>query len=170
MILHLPWFLFSRVRLTQNNIKLNITHMRKLWRVLEILSLELRSVMNGMESLECHQNLISRVICIPAYSVVAHCALIALQCSKHHRPFNSILDDDYCVKVQMLRSGTILPHPITVSHDICEIHLEMAKKVHDYFKVCYCLILIVRMCLPHGFSSCEITLSTLSWMAGQHQL
>ena len=54
----------------------------------------------------------------PTYSVAAHHALISLRCAKNQWPFNSILDDDYQMEVQMLRLGTVLPHPATVSHDI----------------------------------------------------
>jgi hypothetical protein len=71
----------------------------------------------------------------PTYSVAAHRALIALCCAKHHRPFNSILDDDYQLEVEMLHPGTIIPHPSTVSRDIQTIYIEMAKGVRDYFKV-----------------------------------
>lgn len=71
------------------------------------------------------------------YSVAAHRALIALRCAKNHRPFNSILDDDYQTEVEMLRPGTILPHPITISRDIQVIYIEMAKTVRDYFKACF---------------------------------
>jgi hypothetical protein len=81
----------------------------------------------------------------PAYSVAAHRALIALRCAKNHRPFNSILDEDYQMEVQMLRPGTILPHPITVSRDIRTIYVEMAKKVRDYFKVDFSSLSYVRL-------------------------
>lgn len=73
-----------------------------------------------------------------SYSAAGHRALIALRCAKSHRPFNSVLDEDYQTEVEMLRPGTVIPHPITVSHDICVIYLEMSKHVRDYFAVCFC--------------------------------
>jgi hypothetical protein len=69
------------------------------------------------------------------YSKAAHRALIALRCAKNHRPFNSILDSEYLQEVEMLRPGTILPHPITISRDIKAIYLEMSKHIQWYFKV-----------------------------------
>src|SRR5438876_10306416 len=53
----------------------------------------------------------ARTAAVP-YSEVAHHALIALRCAKNHRPFNSVLDEDYQTEVDMLRPGTKLPHPI----------------------------------------------------------
>ncbi|KAF8219916.1 hypothetical protein L208DRAFT_1180880, partial [Tricholoma matsutake] len=67
------------------------------------------------------------------YSAAAHCTLIAMQCAKNHPPFNSVLDEDYQVEVEMLRPGTILPGPQTVSHDIKSIYAEMSKNVQNYF-------------------------------------
>ena len=49
------------------------------------------------------------------YSAAAHHTLIAMHCAKNHWPFNSVLDEDYQAEVQMLRPGTILPSPQTVS-------------------------------------------------------
>lgn len=70
------------------------------------------------------------------YTEAAHRALIALRCAKNHRPFNSVLDEDYQAEVNMLRPGTKLPHPVTVSRDIQAIYLDMSMHVHDYFQVC----------------------------------
>ena len=70
------------------------------------------------------------------YSKAAHCALIALHCAKHHCSFNSILDPEYVLEVEMLRLGTVLPHPATISHDIESIYVSMLCSVHEYFMVC----------------------------------
>lgn len=80
---------------------------------------------------------VSRVETI-TYSPAAHRALIALRCAKRHRPFNFILDEEYLLEVQMLRPGTIVPHPITVSRDIRTIYIEMSKHVRRYFRVSSC--------------------------------
>jgi hypothetical protein len=69
------------------------------------------------------------------YSAAAHRTLIAMRCAKNHRPFNSVLDEDYLAEVQMLRPGTIPPGPQTVSRDIKAIYSEMSKNVGDYFLV-----------------------------------
>jgi len=69
------------------------------------------------------------------YSLAAHCTLIALRCAKNHHPFNFVLDEDYCAEIEMLRPGTILPSPQTVSCDIKSIYAEMSKNVQNYFKM-----------------------------------
>jgi hypothetical protein len=84
----------------------------------------------------------SKAAVIP-YSKAAHRTLIALRCAKNHRPFNSVLDEDYQAEVDMLRPGTRLPHPITVSRDINLIYLEMSKHVRQYFSVSYKYIIII---------------------------
>jgi hypothetical protein len=71
----------------------------------------------------------------PHYSSAAHRTLIALRCAKNHRPFNSVLDEDYRAEVEMLRPGTVLPAPQTVSRDIKAIYAEMSKNVRNYFMV-----------------------------------
>ncbi|KAF8498977.1 hypothetical protein F5888DRAFT_1611584 [Russula emetica] len=67
------------------------------------------------------------------YSTAAHRTLIAMQCAKNHRPFNSVLDEDYRAEIEMLRPGTVLPSPQTVSRDIKSIYAEMSKNVWNYF-------------------------------------
>ncbi len=69
------------------------------------------------------------------YSLAAHRTLIALRCAKNHCPFNFVLDEDYCVEIEMLHPGTILSGPQTVSCDIKSIYAEMSKNVQNYFKV-----------------------------------
>jgi hypothetical protein len=69
------------------------------------------------------------------YSAAAHCTLIAMWCAKNHRPFNFVLDEDYKAEIEMLRPGTILPSPQTVSRDIKSIYIEMSKSVKNYFMV-----------------------------------
>lgn len=71
----------------------------------------------------------------PVYSQAAHRALIALRCARSNRPFNIVCDEDYQLEVEMLRPGTVIPSPSTVSRDIRAIYLEMSKLVRAYFKV-----------------------------------
>lgn len=78
------------------------------------------------------------------YSVAAHRTLIALHCAKNHRPFNSVLDEEYLQEVEMLRPGTVVPHPITVSRDIKLIYLELSKQVREFFKVSKIIFNIIQ--------------------------
>ena len=71
------------------------------------------------------------------YSPAAHRALIAQWCAKNHRPFNSVADEDYIAEVEMLRPGTKIPSPSTVSRDIKAIYAEVSKFVRTYFLVRY---------------------------------
>ncbi|KAF8239995.1 hypothetical protein L208DRAFT_1235428 [Tricholoma matsutake] len=71
------------------------------------------------------------------YSPAGHHTMIAMCCAKNHRPFNSVLDEDYQAEVEMLQPGTILPSPQTVSCDIKVIYAEMSKNVRNYFMVCF---------------------------------
>jgi hypothetical protein len=72
------------------------------------------------------------------YSEAAHRAVIALRCATSHRPFNVVNDKYYKVEVELLRPGTKIPAPRTVSEDINHLYLELSKTVQDYFKVCVC--------------------------------
>jgi hypothetical protein len=79
------------------------------------------------------------------YSAAAHRTLIAMRCAKNHRPFNSVLDEDYQAEVRMLHPGTILPSPQTVSRDIKAIYSEMSKNVRNYFSVSCDTFLCVKL-------------------------
>ncbi|KAF8232542.1 hypothetical protein L208DRAFT_1271467, partial [Tricholoma matsutake] len=76
-----------------------------------------------------------------------HCTLMALQCTKTHHPFNSILDEDYQAEVEMLQPGTIIPSPQMVSRDIKAMYTEMSKHVRNYFMVCHLYICMVLLLL-----------------------
>ena len=67
----------------------------------------------------------------------AVCALIALHCAKHSHPINSIFDDNYHIEVEMLRPGTVLPHPTTVRCDLIDIYIHMSTFVMNYFMVIF---------------------------------
>ncbi|KAH8110931.1 hypothetical protein DFH11DRAFT_1513749, partial [Phellopilus nigrolimitatus] len=71
----------------------------------------------------------------PPYSLAAHRALIALRAAKSHRPFNFVTDPHYKLEVEMLRPGTIIPHPTTVSRDINTLYVGLSNYVKDYFTV-----------------------------------
>ncbi|KIJ58078.1 hypothetical protein HYDPIDRAFT_59895, partial [Hydnomerulius pinastri MD-312] len=69
------------------------------------------------------------------YSKAAHQVIIALRCATHQRPFNMVNDKYYKMEVQMLRPGTELPHPTTVSKDIKYLYIDLASDVRAYFVV-----------------------------------
>ncbi|KAF9461417.1 hypothetical protein BDZ94DRAFT_1221376 [Collybia nuda] len=74
------------------------------------------------------------------YSEASHRALIALRAAKYNHPFNAVLDDDYQEEVRMLRPGTALPSPSTVSRDINAIYIAMGDFIRSYFMVCSFII------------------------------
>jgi len=66
----------------------------------------------------------------PFYSEAAHRAIIALHCATSHCPFNFVNDKYYHKEVELLRPGTKIPAPSTVSLNIKHIYLELSKTVH----------------------------------------
>ena len=71
------------------------------------------------------------------YSVAAHRVLIALRCAASRRPFSSVTDPFYVLEVQMLRPGTILPSPSTISRDISAMYESGSILVKEYFQVSF---------------------------------
>jgi len=69
------------------------------------------------------------------YSPAAHRALIALRCAVSKRPFNSVSDPFYAQEVHMLRPGTKLPSPSTVSRDVAAMYENGSEIVKQYFSV-----------------------------------
>ncbi|KAF8593292.1 hypothetical protein BDV93DRAFT_461514, partial [Ceratobasidium sp. AG-I] len=69
------------------------------------------------------------------YSVAKHRTLIAIRCAQSKRSFNSIADDLYRQEVELLRPGTSLPSPQTVSRDMQVIYSTAAAGVKEYFQV-----------------------------------
>ncbi|KAI0045689.1 hypothetical protein FA95DRAFT_1495156, partial [Auriscalpium vulgare] len=71
------------------------------------------------------------------YSPAAHRAVIALRSATSQRPFNMVADKYYAMEVNMLRPGTPLPAPTTVSEDIKALHVGLASDVKEYFSVSF---------------------------------
>jgi hypothetical protein len=69
------------------------------------------------------------------YTPANHRTLIAMRCAKSHCPMNSVADEDYWTEVEMLRPGTVLPHPSTVSRDMRSLYLTWSVLVQTYFAV-----------------------------------
>ena len=84
------------------------------------------------------------------YSQPKHRALIAARCASSKRPFNSVADAYYIQEVEMLRPGTKLPSPATVSRDINAMYKFGAGVVCEYFSVCTLLLCTIKIVLnPH---------------------
>ena len=73
------------------------------------------------------------------YSPANHRTLLALRCAKNMRPFNFVSDPLYIAEVNMLRPGTKLPDPTTVSRDVKLLYEQLSMHVSDYFQVIYFL-------------------------------
>ncbi|KAJ7793724.1 hypothetical protein B0H13DRAFT_1675497 [Mycena leptocephala] len=71
----------------------------------------------------------------PPYSVAAHRAIIAMRTATSNRPFNSVNDKYYKMEVELLRPGTTIPAPSTVSRHLNLLYLELSKDVRQYFTV-----------------------------------
>ncbi|KII90073.1 hypothetical protein PLICRDRAFT_108714 [Plicaturopsis crispa FD-325 SS-3] len=56
-----------------------------------------------------------------------------MRCARSRRPFNSVADPDYLAEVQLLRPGTVVPHPSTVSRDARDIYLQASNHIKEYF-------------------------------------
>jgi hypothetical protein len=102
---------------------------------------------------------------VPAvkYSEATHRALIALRCAKYQRPFNSVVDEEYKIEVNMLRPGTKIPHPSTIGRDVRVLYQDWSELVKDYFMVRNFLFFYIN--LISSFRN-VIQLSTLFWMVG----
>ena len=74
---------------------------------------------------------------VSQYTKARHRALIALRCAVDKRPFESVSDALYIEEVDLLRPGTTLPHPTTVSRDVHALYSEGSKSVKEYFAVRY---------------------------------
>jgi hypothetical protein len=75
------------------------------------------------------------VATLTSYTPAAHRTVIAMRSATSNRPFNAVTDKYYKMEVEMLRPGTVIPHPTTVSQDIKHLYVELSKTVRQYFKV-----------------------------------
>ncbi|KAF5325785.1 hypothetical protein D9611_000913 [Ephemerocybe angulata] len=68
------------------------------------------------------------------YTQANHRALLAMRCATNMRPFNFVQDPMYRAEVDMLRPGTSIPDPTTVSRDVKLLYEKMSIHVGKYFK------------------------------------
>ncbi|KAL1739613.1 hypothetical protein HDZ31DRAFT_1593, partial [Schizophyllum fasciatum] len=78
---------------------------------------------------------VARPLSSISYSYIAHRTLIALRCVMNHRPFESVRDPFYAQEIEMLRPGTKLPSPKTVSRDVKRLYEGLAVHFQSYLKV-----------------------------------
>ncbi|TFY82246.1 hypothetical protein EWM64_g1767 [Hericium alpestre] len=91
-----------------------------------------RGIVDGADtSVGAQQTLESTV---SRYTPARHRALIALRCAESKRPFNSVQDPRYLEEIELLRPGTVVPSPSTVSRDSNDIYVQGSNAVKQYFK------------------------------------
>lgn len=86
----------------------------------------------------------------PQYSYAKYRAFIAAHCASSRRPFNSVADPHYIQEVEMLRPGTKLPSPATVSRDVNRMYEVGVDVVQKYFSVCFSHYSLMFSCLLVG--------------------
>lgn len=69
------------------------------------------------------------------YDPYVHYTLLALRCAHDHRPAASVADSLYKQEVELLRPGTKIPHPTSISKYIKQLHATVALNIQEYFKV-----------------------------------
>lgn len=74
---------------------------------------------------------------VSKYTPARHRAVIAMRCARSQRPFNMVKDPDYRAEVELLRPGTHIPSPSTVSRDVKAIYEQGSKHIKEYFSVCF---------------------------------
>ena len=74
---------------------------------------------------------------VSQYTPHTHRVILALQSAESKRPFSFVRDRYFVAGVELLRPGTILPSPQTVSRDVVILYQACAQYVKEYFAV-YC--------------------------------
>ncbi|KAI6115820.1 hypothetical protein EDD16DRAFT_1476155 [Pisolithus croceorrhizus] len=72
---------------------------------------------------------------VSEYTPARHRAIIAMRYSVPKRPYDMVGDPLYVEEIQLLRPGTVIPSPATVSRDVNEIYKVGSKHVKEYFSV-----------------------------------
>ena len=72
---------------------------------------------------------------LSTYTPARHRTLMAMRCAVSRRPFQSVKDPFYLDEVEMLRPGTVVPSPATVSRDVKDIYKASMSHVKEYFEV-----------------------------------
>ncbi|KAJ7170280.1 hypothetical protein C8R43DRAFT_825309, partial [Mycena crocata] len=72
---------------------------------------------------------------VPSYMPAGLRTAIAMHCATSHHPFGYIHDKWYQFQVEMLRPGTPIPDPSTVSRDAKALYLKLSVVVKAHFAV-----------------------------------
>ena len=80
---------------------------------------------------------------------------------------NEILDDDYRTEVDMLRPGTVVPHPATIQRDLINIYIHMSTFVMNYFLVSITIPFNIKISRIKNIYSNSTLLCILCLMDGQ---
>lgn len=94
---------------------------------------------------------------VSKYTPHRHRAIIAMRCARSNRPFEFVNDEFYAHEVELLRPGTKIPDPRTVSRDVNKLYNELSKNVKTYFAVSGRASLVTCYDLP------MVTLIGLQW-------
>lgn len=70
---------------------------------------------------------------VSEYTPARHRAIIAMRYSVSKRPYDMVRDPLYVDEIQLLRPGTVIPSPATVSRDVNQIYKVGSKHVKEYF-------------------------------------
>ncbi|KEP46987.1 hAT family dimerization protein [Rhizoctonia solani 123E] len=90
----------------------------------------------SMESCRARNNQCNKPNGIPStpFSYAMHLAIIVMLCAYHYLPFAGVLHDLIRRHVQLLRPGTSMPNPTTVSRTTRLVYEKQAEKVRTYFQ------------------------------------
>ncbi|KAF8960349.1 hypothetical protein BDZ97DRAFT_1666001 [Flammula alnicola] len=91
-----------------------------------------RGVEGKDSSANAQQNLHQTV---SKYTESRHRAIVALRCAMSHRAVNMVNDPLYKEEVELLRPGTKIPAPMTVSRDLKTLYQRGSALVVEYFSV-----------------------------------
>jgi hypothetical protein len=69
------------------------------------------------------------VATLTSYTLAAYHTVIAIRSATRNHLFNAVTDIYYKMEVEMLRPGTVIPHPTTVLQDIKHLYVELSKTV-----------------------------------------
>lgn len=103
---------------------------------------------------------------VPSYTPASLRTAIAMYCATSHCPFAYVHDKWYKYQVEMLRPGTPIPDPATVSRDAKALYLKLSVMVKAYFAVRVLLSRSSYPSKPIRTRRSGIFPSTLLWTAG----
>lgn len=104
---------------------------------------------------------------ISTYSALKHRVIIAMRCATSHRPFNMVVDPWYMREVNLLRPGTDLPSPMTISRDTAVLYKGGSTRLKNYFEVSLTRHPVVRILSDNTNHRASLNLSISLWTDGR---